>query len=74
MSQTASSIKKQKYEAGAARVDLKLEVEIVPVSAIDRAKKFYQRLGWHLDLDDIAGDDLRSVPDSATRTGTKLPM
>ena len=61
VSQTASSIKQQKYEAGAARVDLKLEVEIVPVSDVDRAKKFYQTLGWRLDLDDIAGDDFRVV-------------
>ena len=61
MSQTASSIKQQKYEAGAARVELKLEVEIVPVSDVDRAKKFYQTLGWRLDLDDIAGDDFRVV-------------
>jgi catechol 2,3-dioxygenase-like lactoylglutathione lyase family enzyme len=61
VSQTASSIKQQKYEAGAARIDLKLEVEIVAVSDVDRAKKFYQKLGWRLDLDDIAGDDFRVV-------------
>jgi catechol 2,3-dioxygenase-like lactoylglutathione lyase family enzyme len=56
MSQTASSIKQQKYEAGVARVDMKLEVEIVPVSDVDRAKEFYQRLGCRLDIDDVAGD------------------
>jgi len=56
VSQAASSIKQQKYEAGAARVDLKLEVEIVPVSDVDRAKEFYQKLGCRLDIDDVAED------------------
>jgi len=36
-------------DAGVARVDMKLEVVVVPVSDIDRAKEFYQRLGWRLD-------------------------
>jgi predicted enzyme related to lactoylglutathione lyase len=33
-------------------VDMHLEVEIIPVSDIDRSKQFYQRLGWR--LDDVA--------------------
>ncbi|MCE5289196.1 MAG: hypothetical protein LLG14_08110 [Nocardiaceae bacterium] len=32
-------------------VDMKLEIVIVPVSAVDRAKGFYGRLGWRLDAD-----------------------
>jgi catechol 2,3-dioxygenase-like lactoylglutathione lyase family enzyme len=32
-----------------ARVDMKLEVVIIPVSNVDRAKEFYGRLGWRLD-------------------------
>jgi catechol 2,3-dioxygenase-like lactoylglutathione lyase family enzyme len=32
-------------------VDLKLEVVIIPVSEVDRAKRFYERLGWRLDAD-----------------------
>jgi catechol 2,3-dioxygenase-like lactoylglutathione lyase family enzyme len=32
-------------------VDLKLEVVVIPVSDIDRAKEFYSRLGWRLDAD-----------------------
>src|SRR5215475_12978175 len=32
-------------------VDLKLEVVIIPVSDVDRAKRFYERLGWRLDAD-----------------------
>ena len=34
-------------------VDMHLEVDIIPVSDVDRAKQFYQRLGWRLDADDI---------------------
>jgi catechol 2,3-dioxygenase-like lactoylglutathione lyase family enzyme len=33
------------------RVDLKLEVVVIPVSDVDRAKEFYVRLGWRLDAD-----------------------
>ena len=32
-------------------VDLKLEVVVIPVSDVDRAKEFYGRLGWRLDAD-----------------------
>ena len=32
-----------------ARVDMKLEVVIIPVSDVDRAKEFYRKLGWRLD-------------------------
>jgi catechol 2,3-dioxygenase-like lactoylglutathione lyase family enzyme len=34
---------------GVARVDMKLEVLIIPVSDVDRAKEFYGKLGWRLD-------------------------
>jgi catechol 2,3-dioxygenase-like lactoylglutathione lyase family enzyme len=42
--------------AKVAKVDMKLEVVVIPVSDIDRAKEFYGRLGWRLDAD-FAGDD-----------------
>ena len=45
----------------AARVDMKLEVVIIPVSDVDRAKAFYSRLGWRLDADFTAGNDWRGV-------------
>jgi hypothetical protein len=38
-------------DAGAKKVDLKLEVVVIPVSDVDRAKKFYANLGWRLDAD-----------------------
>ena len=37
--------------AGVKSVDLKLEVVVIPVSDVDRAKEFYGRLGWRLDAD-----------------------
>jgi catechol 2,3-dioxygenase-like lactoylglutathione lyase family enzyme len=33
------------------RSDLKLEVVVIPVSDVDRAKRFYESLGWRLDAD-----------------------
>ena len=45
----------------AATVDLKLEVVVIPVSDVDRAKRFYQGLGWRLDADFVAGDHWRVV-------------
>jgi catechol 2,3-dioxygenase-like lactoylglutathione lyase family enzyme len=37
--------------AGAKDVDLKLEVVVIPVSDVERSKKFYEGLGWRLDAD-----------------------
>jgi catechol 2,3-dioxygenase-like lactoylglutathione lyase family enzyme len=44
-----------------ARVDLKLEVVVIPVSDAGRAKEFYTRLGWRLDADLAAGEDFRVI-------------
>src|SRR5580693_5454631 len=35
----------------AARIDMKLEALVIPVSDVDRAKQFYANLGWRLDAD-----------------------
>jgi len=40
---------------------MKLEVVVVPVSDVDKAKEFYQRLGWRLDADFANGEDFRVV-------------
>jgi catechol 2,3-dioxygenase-like lactoylglutathione lyase family enzyme len=42
-------------------VDMKLEVVTLPVSDVDRAKRFYQSLGWRLDIDLVVSDDVRTV-------------
>ena len=45
--------------ASVAGLDMKLEVVVIPVSDVDRAKEFYAKLGWRLDADFAAGDDFR---------------
>ena len=42
-------------------VDMKLEVVVIPVSDVDRAKRFYGGLGWRLDADFPTGDDFRVI-------------
>src|SRR5262245_34399236 len=42
-------------------IDMKLEVVVIPVSNVDRAKDFYARLGWRLDADFVSGDDYRVI-------------
>jgi catechol 2,3-dioxygenase-like lactoylglutathione lyase family enzyme len=37
-------------------IDMKLEVVTLPVSDVDRAKRFYQSLGWRLDADIVIGE------------------
>jgi catechol 2,3-dioxygenase-like lactoylglutathione lyase family enzyme len=39
----------------------KLEIVVIPVSDVDRAKEFYRRLGWRLDADFAHGDDWRAI-------------
>jgi catechol 2,3-dioxygenase-like lactoylglutathione lyase family enzyme len=73
MSQTAgSSIKQQKYDTGLARVDMKFEVSLVPVSDVDRAKEFYTRLGWRLDDDIVNGNDFRVVQLTPPGSGSSI--
>jgi catechol 2,3-dioxygenase-like lactoylglutathione lyase family enzyme len=43
-------------DASGGSDDMKLEVIVLPVSDVDRAKEFYGRLGWRLDADRAAGD------------------
>jgi catechol 2,3-dioxygenase-like lactoylglutathione lyase family enzyme len=46
---------------GSEPLDLKLEVVVIPVADVDRAKGFYQGLGWRVDADFANGDDWRVV-------------
>jgi catechol 2,3-dioxygenase-like lactoylglutathione lyase family enzyme len=48
-------------DAAAGNVDMHFEVDIIPVSDVDRSKQFYQRLGWRLDADVAPLDGLRIV-------------
>ena len=73
MSQTTISRAQQpKYETSATRVDMKLEVALIPVSDVDRAKEFYTRLGWRLDRDIVMGNDFRLVQFTPPGSGCSI--
>jgi catechol 2,3-dioxygenase-like lactoylglutathione lyase family enzyme len=48
-------------DARVGKVDMKLEVQVIPVSDVDRSKEFHERLGWRLDDDVAPMDGLRIV-------------
>src|SRR6202022_2313125 len=57
----AEMLKEPAVETSRGTVDMKLEVVVIPVSDVDRAKRFYGDLGWRLDIDYTAGDDFRVI-------------
>jgi catechol 2,3-dioxygenase-like lactoylglutathione lyase family enzyme len=56
----------------AAKVDTRLEVVVIPVSDVDRAKQFYSKLGWRLDAEFGAGDDFRIIQFTPTGSGCSI--
>ena len=58
-------------DASAAMADMKLEVVIIPVSDVDRAKEFYSKLGWRLDAD-RAADGFRLIQFTPPGSGTSI--
>jgi catechol 2,3-dioxygenase-like lactoylglutathione lyase family enzyme len=61
MSSTGASTDTSTEVPEVGTIDMNLEVVTLPVSDVDRAKGFYQSLGWRLDVDLTAGDDFRAV-------------
>src|SRR5690242_21802911 len=59
-------------EKSVRRVTMKLEVDVIPVSDVDRAKAFYERLGWRLDDDVAPLDGLRIVQFTPPGSGTSI--
>src|SRR5690242_12198080 len=53
---SSASMSNSNSIAGAKPVDMKLEVIVLSVSDVDRAKAFYEGLGWRLDIDVVHGD------------------
>ena len=47
--------------AGVGQVDMRLEVVVVPVADVDRAKGFYGALGWRLDADRAHGEHEKRI-------------
>ena len=61
MSSTEAGTQQVTGGANVGHVDTKLEVVVIPVSDVDRAKEFYGRLGWRLDADFAFDNGFRVV-------------
>jgi catechol 2,3-dioxygenase-like lactoylglutathione lyase family enzyme len=61
MSTTDASRESSTESPEVEMLDMKLEVVVVPVSDVDRAKSFYQTLGWQVDADFVGADSFRVV-------------
>jgi catechol 2,3-dioxygenase-like lactoylglutathione lyase family enzyme len=58
--------------ANARPFDMKLEVIVIPVSDVDRAKQFYSKLGWRQDAEFGAGDDFRIMQFTPPGSGASV--
>jgi len=59
-------------DTSVGKVDLKLEVHLIPVSDVDRAKQFYERVGFRIDADDAPLEGLRIVQTTPPGSGTSV--
>jgi len=59
-------------DATVGKVDMKLEIHVIPVSDVDRSKQFYERLGWRLDDDAAPLEGLRIVQFTPPGSGTSV--
>jgi predicted enzyme related to lactoylglutathione lyase len=57
---------------GARKLDMKLEIVVIPVSDVDRAKEFYGQLGWRLDAEFNSGDDFRVIQFTPPGSGASV--
>ena len=69
---STTEIRNAGRDAAVGKVDMKLEIQIVPVSDVDRSKEFYQRLGWRLDDDAAPLPGLRIVQLTPPGSGTSV--
>jgi catechol 2,3-dioxygenase-like lactoylglutathione lyase family enzyme len=70
-----STIEKRSEAAAtqsARKLDMKLEVVVIPVSDVDRAKEFYSKLGWRLDAEFGSGDDFRIMQFTPPGSGASV--
>ena len=56
----------------APSVDMKLEIVVIPVLDVDRAKEFYSKLGWRLDAEFTSGDDFRVIQFTPPGSGASV--
>jgi len=72
MSSTEASSNDATSIASVKNVDANLEVVVIPVSDVDRAKEFYGSLGWRLDADVAAGDEFRLIQFTPPGSGCSI--
>src|SRR6476660_8151220 len=53
-------------------LDMKLEVVVIGVSDVDRAKAFYEKLGWRLDGDFVVGENFRGIQFTPPNSETSI--
>jgi catechol 2,3-dioxygenase-like lactoylglutathione lyase family enzyme len=53
-------------------MDMKLEVLFLPVSDVDRAKQFYEKLGFRFDIDYVANEDFRVIQFTPPNSDTSI--
>jgi len=69
---SATEVHTATSETSVPRVNMNLEVQIIPVSDVDRSKWFYEQLGWRLDDDAAPLDGLRIVQFTPPGSGTSI--
>jgi hypothetical protein len=72
MSSTDVSAESTSGEQAALGVDMNLEVVTLPVSDVDRARSFYEGLGWRMDIDLVVSDDVRTVQLTPPHSGCSI--
>jgi catechol 2,3-dioxygenase-like lactoylglutathione lyase family enzyme len=55
-------------------LEMRIEVIVLPVADVDRAKRFYAALGWSLDIDAATGDDFRIVQFTPPGSGCSVML
>jgi len=65
-------MKPQKDDSGAISVAMNLEVDVIPVSDVERSKQFYRLLGWRLDDDVAPARDVRIVQFTPPGSGCSI--
>jgi catechol 2,3-dioxygenase-like lactoylglutathione lyase family enzyme len=69
---SATELHNASRDTAVGTVDMKLEVQVIPVSDVDRAKQFYLALGWRLDADVAPLEGLRIVQFTPPGSGTSI--
>jgi predicted enzyme related to lactoylglutathione lyase len=72
MSSAQASSERATGRPKAATVDMSLEAVVIPVSDVDRAKSFYESLGWRLDADAAPSDEYRIVQFTPPGSGCSI--